>query len=102
MRKGVALCLCLLFLSSLLVSCQGKTENTSSQTSKTANVQSQDVSGNSAEKATAVTKDIEKMINDLQLEKDSATVDNEDYTNDVQSTAGEFEKILKSEDDKIS
>lgn len=57
---------------------------------------------NNTEKVTQDIKDIEKTLNDLQLEKDNENITSDDITGDINSTIDQFGKILSSNTDSVN
>ncbi len=76
--------------------------NTTTSNAATSNPASNKVAVNNASKVTQATDDLNKTLNDLKLEDDTASVNDQDYANSFQSTIDDFQKVLSSDTDTVN
>jgi hypothetical protein len=91
-----------LFIVLLLAVLIGCNKNTNSQANNASDSISNQTTTNTASKITQATDDLNKTLNDLKLDDDTASINDQDYANSFQSTIDDFQKVLSSDTDSVN
>lgn len=99
MKRLVIVLLVVFFVFVAFGSCKQNSGSTDTSTKTTA---SNKAAANNASQVTKATEDLNKTINDLKLDDDTASVNNQDYASNFQSTIDDFQNVLSSDADTVN
>lgn len=96
MKRLVTVLLIVFFVFIAFGSCKQNSGSTDTTTA------SNKAAVKNASQVTKATEDLNKTINDLKLEDDTASVNSQDYASGFQSTIDDFQNILSSDADTVN
>ena len=102
MKRIFAVLFIVFFVLIAFGGCKQGSQSGSTTTSNSAETASNKAAINNASKVTQATDDLNKTLNDLKLEDDTASVNDQDYANSFQSTIDDFQKVLSSDTDTVN